>query len=194
MRLLANNGRFLFEEGEKSKDKFCQLLHSQIDISNRLVMMLSQADERRFLEFSQQMNNSPRTSNPFFPGPSREEEQARAPPARPQPVAVDRESVPAELSRSNLNSSNSEENRNASFNFHNAEQPQKAAPSHYENIKSFLFDQQRSAEMNPKSFFNSEKDKGVPQSVGQLPKLLTTTDPGKKRGFSKSNDLQGSQK
>lgn len=58
LKLLESNSRYLFEDTDKSKDRFCELLHSQIDVSNKLFMILSQTDDRKFMEYSQQMNSS----------------------------------------------------------------------------------------------------------------------------------------
>ena len=49
MNLLILNNKFLFEENNKrSKNFFCELLHSQIDVSNKLFMLISRADEDTF--------------------------------------------------------------------------------------------------------------------------------------------------
>lgn len=58
MRLYESNSKYLFEDNNKSKEKFCELLHSQIDVSNKLFMMLSQTDDKKFLEYSREMNRS----------------------------------------------------------------------------------------------------------------------------------------
>lgn len=49
MNLLILNNKFLFEEHNKrSKNFFCELLHSQIDVSNKLFMLVSRADDDTF--------------------------------------------------------------------------------------------------------------------------------------------------
>lgn len=70
IKLLALNGRFLFSDIDKSKEKFCQLLHSQIDISNKLFLMVSQTDDRKFLEYSNFMVQSVNFANPLFGFPA----------------------------------------------------------------------------------------------------------------------------
>lgn len=74
IRLYESNSKYLFEDNNKSKEKFCELLHSQIDVSNKLFMMLSQTDDKKFLEYSREMNKSlqllPSQSTPFPDGES----------------------------------------------------------------------------------------------------------------------------
>lgn len=51
VQLLAVSSQLLFEDTEKSKDKFCQILHAQIDVSNKLLLMIGPSDEKLFSEY-----------------------------------------------------------------------------------------------------------------------------------------------
>ena len=58
MNLLIMNNKFLFEEGSRrSKNFFCELLHSQIDVSNKLFMLVSRADEETFNSYVHFIND-----------------------------------------------------------------------------------------------------------------------------------------
>ncbi len=58
MNLLIMNNKFLFEDGhKKSKNFFCELLHSQIDVSNKLFMLVSRADDETFHSYMNFIND-----------------------------------------------------------------------------------------------------------------------------------------
>lgn len=57
VKLLASSGKYLFEEKNKSKERFCELLHLQISVSNKLCKILSETDEKTFTEYSRFMGD-----------------------------------------------------------------------------------------------------------------------------------------
>lgn len=152
VKLLANNGKFLFDDGEKSKDKFCHLLHSQIDISNKLVMKLSQIDDKRFLEFSQQMGNSTNLKNPLLPAEAEEPTNQQNNLSNIFALPTPNEKNPFTFPKFNPGLNQNDDNK-LMANFPKVQETfQKNTPSIYENIKSYLFDLQEVPESQHKVF------------------------------------------
>jgi hypothetical protein len=68
VKLLASSGKYLFEEKNKSKERFCELLHLQISVSNKLCKILSETDEKTFTEYSKFMGDVQRLGTEGFNG------------------------------------------------------------------------------------------------------------------------------
>ena len=66
INLLMMNGKFLFDDPTcQSKNFFCELLHNQIDVSNKLFMLVSQSDDDTFSSFKELIGDTPSIKDQF---------------------------------------------------------------------------------------------------------------------------------
>lgn len=68
VKLLASSGKYLFEERNKSKERFCELLHLQISVSNKLCKILNETDEKTFNEYARFMGDLQRLGSEGLSG------------------------------------------------------------------------------------------------------------------------------